>query len=95
MENSNSPKQDIHGVVLGQKIVKFRFSRENSTRFEAYPAQWPPLIFGESDSKVGCKELSCRTFLKMHISWDFPGGPVVKTVPSNEWGKCLIDFLGS
>ena len=38
MENSNSPKQDIHGVVLGQKIVKFRFSRENRTRFEAYPA---------------------------------------------------------
>ena len=39
MENSNNSKQDVDGVVLGQKIVKFRFSRENRTRFEAYPAQ--------------------------------------------------------
>ena len=31
----------------------------------------------------------------MHISRDFPGGPVVKTVPSNEWGTCLIYFLGA
>ena len=38
MENSNNPKQDVDGVVLGQKIVKFRFSRENRTQFEAYPA---------------------------------------------------------
>ena len=33
-----------------------------------------------------------QNFILKYISWDFPGGPVVKTLPSTAWGAG--SFLG-
>ena len=34
-------------------------------------------------------------FIKIHQIWDFPGGPVVKTSPSNAWGAGLTPGQGA
>ena len=52
-------------------------------------------LSGEEGPKIGERVRARSGGKKEGASWDFPGGPVVKTLPSNARGEGLIPVCGA
>ena len=74
------------------------YSSIRRKEIQSFVTRWMDLeaiMLSEKEKDKDCMILLiCEIWKENHQTWDFPGGPVVKTLPSNAWDVDLISCQG-